>query len=192
MARTLSAALAVWLALTSAETACAEDWESDSSSGPLEFSATQAGARFTGRFSRYQVALSFDAAAPARGRLLVTVATSSVDTQDTDRDGILKSPDFFWSERHAEAVYRAKGFERDGAGWRARGTLSLRGASQPVLVHFIAAPGKDRLAMKGRAELRRLAFGVGQGDWASTEWIGDEVAIDFDLKLKPAKTGTSP
>jgi hypothetical protein len=34
--------------------------------------------------------------------------------------------------------------------------------------------------------LRRLEFGVGQGEWATTEWIGDEVEVRFDLSLVPA------
>jgi hypothetical protein len=40
--------------------------------------------------------------------------------------------------------------------------------------------------MKGTASLKRLPFGLGQGDWASTEWIGDDVDVRFDLKLAPA------
>ena len=39
--------------------------------------------------------------------------------------------------------------------------------------------------MKGSANLKRLAFGLGQGDWASTEWVGDDVDVRFDLKLAP-------
>ena len=46
--------------------------------------------------------------------------------------------------------------------------------------------------MKGDAKIRRLPFGVGQGEWQSTEWIGDEVVVRFDLKLKPATGGGRP
>jgi polyisoprenoid-binding protein YceI len=192
VAQALSALLAGACALLGAQAARADDWQGDGTSGRLEFSAVQAGAKFTGRFTRFQVELELTPARPERGRLHVTVATASADSQDADRDGTLRSQDFFWSERHPEAVFHAQGFERDGAGWSARGTLSLRGVQQPVVVHFSASPGKDRLAMKGRATLRRLAFGVGQGDWSSTEWIGDEVEIAFDLSLRDAPAGTSP
>jgi hypothetical protein len=37
----------------------------------------------------------------------------------------------------------------------------------------------------GTATLKRLAFGVGQGDWKSTEWVDDAVKINFSLVLKP-------
>ncbi len=192
MARPLSIRIAAAVAaLALAGSAWAGAWQGDGRAGKLEFTAMQAGARFTGRFADFRVELDFDAAAPVRGRLHVTIATGSADTQDDDRDGILKGRDFFWSTQYPEATYRAEGFERDGKGWRATGSLTLRGITRQLPVHFEVLPAKDRLAMKGRAELKRLAFGVGQGDWASTEWIGDEVGIAFDLELRPAAAAAS-
>jgi polyisoprenoid-binding protein YceI len=193
MARALIARLAALaVALLAGGNAWAGSWQGDGKAGLLGFTATQAGARFTGRFADFHVDFDFDPAAPARGRLHVTISTASTDTQDDDRDGILRSEDFFWSGRHPQAVYHAERFERDGQGWRAQGELTLRGVTKRVPVHFELAPDKDRLVMKGGAELRRLAFGVGQGDWASTEWIGDEVGITFDLSLNPASAAASP
>ena len=187
LARALTLAIAAGAAaLWLASPAHADAWAGDGKSGRLGFTATQAGARFTGRFTDFRVTLEFDAAAPGSGRLHVTVATASADTRDEDRDGILRGRDFFWSDHHPEAVFDAQGFERDGDGWSARGTLTLRGVTQPVVLRFTAVPAGDRLAMQGSATLRRLAYGVGQGDWASTEWIGDEVGVAFELSLPRA------
>jgi polyisoprenoid-binding protein YceI len=41
------------------------------------------------------------------------------------------------------------------------------------------------LYLEGTTTLRRLAFGVGRGEWASTEWVGDEVAIRWSARLVP-------
>ena len=46
--------------------------------------------------------------------------------------------------------------------------------------------------MEGSSKLHRLAFGIGQGDFASTEWIGDEVDVRFELKLRPAADAATP
>ncbi len=164
----------------------AAEWRGDERAGSLQFTAVQAGATFTSAFGRFQVRFDFDEAKPAAGRLDVTVETKSVDTADVDRDEILRSRDFFWCEQHPEAVFHAGKFERDGAGWRANGELTLRGVTRPVLVRFELAPGPMQLVMKGKADLRRLEFGVGQGEWSATEWVGDEVGVLFDLKLLPA------
>ena len=40
--------------------------------------------------------------------------------------------------------------------------------------------------LAGRAPIKRLEFGVGQGEWKSTEWVKDEVLVTFSLKLIPA------
>lgn len=170
--------------------ALAEVRQADGSSGTLEFSAMQAGAKFTGAFKQFQVRLDFDPSRASRGSLHVTVETPSIDTQDAERDEILRSSDFFWAEKHPQAVFHSERFEPDGAGFRAQGELTIRGATKPAAVRFTLAPAQGATVMKGTASLRRLAFGLGQGEWASTEWVGDEVEIRFELKLKPAASTT--
>lgn len=177
------AALLAWLA---SGTATAELWLADQHSGALRFVATQAGARFSGHFGEFQVRLDFNATQPGHGRLDVTVATVSADTSDAERDEVLHGQDFFWVARFPEAAYHAVGLEREGNRWLASGELTLRGVTQPVAVRFELVPGSKQLIMKGGSSLHRLEFGVGQGDWASTVWIGNTVDVAFELKLQPA------
>ncbi len=105
--------------------------------------------------------------------------------QFIDRDGILKGAEFFWTDRHPQARFHASRSQRQGERWRADGELSLRGVARPVTVLFTVGGQSSQLGMKGTATLLRLEFGVGQGEWATTEWIGDEVEIRFDLELTP-------
>jgi polyisoprenoid-binding protein YceI len=176
-------ALALVLALCPA--AHAELRQADQSDGRLEFSAIQAGAKFIGSFTRFHVALELDPAHPASGRLDVTVEVASIDTQDPERDEVLRGADFFQVEKHPQAVFHARSFERAGDGWRAPGDLTIRGVTRPVPVTFTLANDAGATVMKGSASLRRLAFGLGQGEWASTEWVGDEVDVRFELRLQP-------
>jgi polyisoprenoid-binding protein YceI len=171
--------------------AAADIWQADQQAGALRFVATQAGARFAGHFGEFKVRLEFDADAPAKGRFEVTIATQSADTADAERDEVLHGRDFFWVARFPEAKFQAEGFKRDGDGWIASGELSLRGVTQPVAVRFVVKPKLQQLSMKGGVTLRRLEFGVGQGDWASTTWLGDPVDVTFDLSLQRAAFETS-
>ncbi len=178
-------ALAIALALACGATAEAGPLQADASSGTLEFTATQADAKFTGAFKRFHVVLDFDPAQPARGKLDVSVETASIDTQDGERDEILRGPDFFSTAKHPKALFHAVRFERVGAGWRASGELTIRGVKKAVPVTFTLAPAGAATVMKGSASLKRLEFGLGQGEWASTEWVGDAVDVRFELKLAP-------
>jgi hypothetical protein len=42
------------------------------------------------------------------------------------------------------------------------------------------APDGTR-TLQGQARLSRLAFGLGQGEFASTEWVGDAVTVDVTV-----------
>jgi polyisoprenoid-binding protein YceI len=37
--------------------------------------------------------------------------------------------------------------------------------------------------MSGKTSLRRLDYGVGQGDWKATDQVGNEVGVSFALRL---------
>jgi polyisoprenoid-binding protein YceI len=40
--------------------------------------------------------------------------------------------------------------------------------------------------MSGKTSIRRLDFGVGQGDWKATDQVGNEVGVSFALRLAAA------
>jgi polyisoprenoid-binding protein YceI len=47
--------------------------------------------------------------------------------------------------------------------------------------------GKDGAAwLKGTAKIKRLDFGVGQGEWQDTSTVGNDVQVRFALRLKSA------
>ncbi len=180
------------VALLASTVAAADAWQADQHAGALRFVATQAGARFSGHFGEFRVRLDFDPANPAHARLDVTIATQSADTSDADRDQVLHGQDFFWVSRFPQAEYHAIGLKPDGKGWRAEGALTLRGVTQPVAVHFELQQKSGGFTMGGGASLRRLEFGVGQGDWSSTTWIGDPVDVAFELTLAPEPARIGP
>ena len=151
--------------------------------GTLAFEAMQAGARFTGEFARFTADVAFDPADPAACRFEVGIDTASADTQESRRDGLLKGPDFFWVERHPSARYRGAGCRKAAQGYALDGELTLRGVTRPVALLFSFEPGAKAARLKGSASLNRLDFGVGQGEWQSTEWVGNEVVVRFDLAL---------
>jgi polyisoprenoid-binding protein YceI len=177
-------ALALLLAL--GPCAHAAPLQAQASAGRLEFVAIQAGAKFTGRFERFLVTLDLDPERPGDGTLDVTVEVASLDTQDAERDEVLRGADFFQADEHPRAVFHAGRLERAGDGWRAPGDLTIRGITRPVPVTFTLATDGGQPVMKGNARLSRLAFGIGRGEWASTEWVGDEVDVRFELRLRPA------
>ncbi|MFI8719203.1 YceI family protein [Stenotrophomonas sp. NPDC077464] len=149
----------------------------------LAFATKYDGEVFTGSFPGFSTRISFDPANPAAGTLDVTIPLAGAKTGNGDRDSTLQTADFFDVARFATARYTAKGFTRSGDKYVANGTLELRGVSKPVTFTFDWTPGANPV-LTGKATVKRLDFGVGQGDWKDTRNIPDDTAISTRVKLQ--------
>jgi polyisoprenoid-binding protein YceI len=167
-------------------------WQADPAASRLLFTATQAGADFEGRFARFAPKIQFDPADLAGSRFDVEIDTRSADTQDQDRDTALASDDFFATGRWPSAHFVATSFAARGAGkYEARGQLTIRDVTREVLLPFSFSPAADghHARLTGGTTIHRLDFGVGQGEWTDTKWVGNDVRIRFELELAAATGG---
>lgn len=151
----------------------------------LEFVGVQAGADFKGVFHKFTAAVDFAPDALADSHLDVQIDLNSVDSKDKDRDQTIRGADMFDVAHNPTAHYVTRSFTKTTTGYSAVGALTLHGVSKDVTIDFQFAPGAGGATLSGSAKLKRLDFGVGQGDWKSTEWVGDAVKINFSLVLKP-------
>jgi polyisoprenoid-binding protein YceI len=177
------AAAAAAVAVTVAAAAVA-GYSADAAQSRLEFTGVQAGAEFKGVFHKFTAIVDFAPDAPANSRIDVQIDMNSVDSMDKDRDGTMRGPDIFDVGHFPTAHYVTRSISKTAAGYSAIGALTLRGVTKdvPIDFQFAADPGGAKLT--GSAKLKRLDFGVGQGDWKSTEWVGDAVKVSFSLALK--------
>lgn len=178
------------IAATPAATATAPAaWTADPAKSTLEFTFVQAGATSTGRFARFTANIDFAAANPSAGKFDVNIDIGSVDTRDKDRDTQLRASDLFDVVKFPRAQFTATGFAAKGNGYEGNGKLTLRGVSSEVPVAFtfetLTEGGQAVAYLKGMATVKRLQFGVGQGEWKSTEWVEDDVQVAFNLRLQP-------
>jgi polyisoprenoid-binding protein YceI len=186
----LLAALALGPAAQDAA-AVAMTWTVDPAHSQLTFHPRLAGGEFAGRFERFDATIRFDPADLAHSSLLVVVDLLGARTGDTDRDAALQDSDFFQTTRWPRGTFVSSGIKSLGNGrFEAAGRLSLRDVTRDVRVQFRfdpAAPSGGSARMTGSSNLRRLEFGVGQGEWRSTEWLDDAVRVEFDLLLRGAR-----
>jgi polyisoprenoid-binding protein YceI len=76
-------------------------------------------------------------------------------------------------------------FTAKGASYTATGKLTIRNVTRDVPIAFTFEKKDGSAWLKGSAQLKRLDFGVGQGDWKDTEQVGNDVKVNFVLLLKP-------
>ena len=188
-ATTLAAALFCLPLVAAAETTAAvQRWVAHPDKSELGFTATQEGSQFSGQFHEFNASLELLPADEGIGLLQITanIKLASVDTQYRDRDDYLVQPDWFYVDMWPQAVFQSSTIRQLGGDrFVADGTLNLRGLSKDVQVELelILEENGERGNLIGSATLNRLDFGVGQGEWASTEWVGNEVIVEFNLYI---------
>ncbi len=177
-------AAALGLSAVISSIAAAATYSADPTSR-LEFTGVQAGAPFKGVFHQFTAVVDFDPAALATARIEVTIDVNSVDSGDKERDGTMRGADVFDVSHFPTAHYVTRSVTRTATGFSAVGALTLRGVTKDVPIEFKFASAAAGASLNGTAELKRLDFGVGRGDWKNTDWIADLVKVAFSLNLKP-------
>jgi polyisoprenoid-binding protein YceI len=178
-----------WLAhgARAADAAGVTHYVLDPAKSSLEFTFLQAGAQNKGRFTRFQVAFDFAADNLAASRLDVTIDVKSVDTGDQERDDTLRGDDLFAVAKFPQAHFAAGQVAKTASGYEAVGKLTIRGVTHDARVPFTFRTATENGAavgyMTGKTSVRRLDYGVGQGDWKATDQVGNDVVVSFMLRL---------
>lgn len=151
----------------------------------LTFVGTQAGAEFEAVFERFTADIKFDPQDLAGSRFDVKVDMASVNSRDSERDDTVKSDELFAVTKFPSAHYVTERFTSKGGNkYTGTGKLTLRNVTRDVPIEFTFEKKDGGAWLKGSAQLKRLDFGVGQGDWKDTETVANEVKVNFVLLLK--------
>jgi polyisoprenoid-binding protein YceI len=151
----------------------------------IRFEAYQQGAPVQGGFERFTAAIVFDPDDLPGSRIEVEIETASIATGHQDRDTALRSSNLFDVERWPTARFVSTELEHlGGDAYQARGQLTIRDVQQSVILPFTLhiadhpdQPGLLRAEASGELVVSRLDYGVGQGEWASTAAVGEEVRV---------------
>jgi cytochrome b561/polyisoprenoid-binding protein YceI len=147
--------------------------------GTLAFRTVYSGETINGRFARWTADIQFSPDDLAHSKIAVDIDLASVSSGDSERDDTLKGDDFFGVAAHPKARFTATRIRKQGAGYVADGTLALAGATKPMPVAFTLKIDGDHAQASGTATVKRLAFGVGKGQWSDPSTIPDGIAVTF-------------
>lgn len=147
-----------------------------------------------GHFKEYTAEVTV-AENPLESSVRATVQMDSVDTGNPDRDGHLRTNDFFDIETYPTMTFVSTGFTpgADGA-FVMTGDLTLKGVTKPVSFDCQfegvgADPwGGTRAGFSGTAVIDRTDFGVVYNAVLETGGVmlGDKVTIELDIQLVKA------
>jgi polyisoprenoid-binding protein YceI len=149
-----------------------------------------------GQFPKVSGKLTLDESDVTKSNVETSIETASIETRDPQRDGHLKSPDFFHVEKFPTMSFKSTGIKvvRDGE-LSVEGELTIRDTTRKVVftVEGPTPPAKDpwgntRVAVSATTKINRKDFGLTWNAALETGGIlvGDEVTITLDVQFVKA------
>jgi polyisoprenoid-binding protein YceI len=177
--------LAVAFAAAAALPAFASPWTVVPAESKIAFSGEHAGTKFKGTFEKWDAVIAFDPANLAASKATVTVQLASAKTGDTTYDKTLPTVDWFDIAKSATGVFETSAFRSTGPDkYEADATLTLRGIKVPVVLAFDFKATGDTAKLVGKAELKRMDFGIGKTSDATGAWVSLSIPLEVTVGLK--------
>ncbi len=150
----------------------------------IAFVSKQMGVPVEGKFKKFDAQVAFDPAKLASSKIAFTVDTGSATLGVKETDAELPKPTWFNVPKFPQATFQSTAIKAVGAGkYEVAGKLNVKGASQDVVVPVTLTQSGSTTMATGAFPIRRLAFKIGENEWADTSMVADEVQVKFKLAL---------
>lgn len=145
-----------------------------------------------GEFTKLSGTVKIDSADLTQSSVEVTIDTTSISTRDPQRDGHLKSPDFFDVEQYPTITFKSSKVTRTEDGLELTGDLTIRGITKPVTFEVDGPTpetkdpwGNVRRGAEATTTIDRKDFGLAWNATLETGgvMVGDKVTITVDAEL---------
>lgn len=120
-----------------------------------------------------------------------TADVDSLSTNNEQRDGHLKSPDFFDAASHPKVIFEGTKMEGTGSDYKLHGNLTMRGTTLPIVLDveysgIVTDPyGQTKAGFTVDGKVKRKEFGL---MWdavteAGSIVVSDEIKIHAEVQL---------
>ncbi len=143
-----------------------------------------------GSFTDFTGTGHVDGANPAASDVVVEMQVGSVDTRNADRDGHLKSGDFFDIEKYPTITFKSTSIEAiDADSIEITGDLTIKDVTKQVTVPFeftgaATDPfGNERIGFEGRTEVNRRDFNLTWNAALDTGGVlvSEKIVLEFEI-----------
>jgi polyisoprenoid-binding protein YceI len=148
----------------------------------LSFTSRQMGVPVDGRFKRFDAKLNFDPKKPETGQVSFSIELASVSLGAPELESELAKAPWFDSKKLPLASFQSSAIKaRGGNQFEVSGKLTIKGQSRDIVVPIQLAQAGNVTAASGGFVLKRLEFKIGDGEWADTSLVANEVQVKFKL-----------
>ena len=172
-------------------------WSVDPTHSNVKFSVSHMViSEVEGLFSGFEGTLDAPSADFNNSSINFSVNVGSINTNSEQRDGHLKSPDFFDVAKYPAMTFTSTSFKKiSGNNYKLEGKLTIKDITKKVTFDVtyggtVKDPyGNIKAGFKAKGSIKRMEYGL---KWSAlTELggmvVGDEVGILFNIELAKAK-----
>ena len=151
-------------------------------------------AKVRGSFDQVDGKATIDGANPANSTLEVTIQAASIDTRDANRDGHLRSGDFFDVENYPTITFKGTEFNIvDDETVEVTGDLTIKDVTKSVTVPFefggaaVDPFGNSRIGFEGQVTVNRKEWGLTWNAALETGGVLVSEKVVLDLEVSAVK-----
>lgn len=182
--RTAALAAASFAALVVAPTPALAQQKLDAAKSEMLFVSKQMGVPVEGRFRKFDAQIAFDPKKPEAGKVAFTIDMGSATFGSPEVDVELPKATWFNVPKFPQATFQSSAIKAVGAGkFEVAGKLSIKGSSRDVVVPVALTQADATTTATGAFAIKRLEFKIGEGDWADTSMVANDVQVKFKLNL---------
>lgn len=141
----------------------------------------------TGQFKNFEATFTADKEDFSDAAVSFTADVNSIDTRSEQRDGHLKSDDFFNAEKFPHLKFASTSFVKNGSDYIVKGNLTIRDITKLIELKasyngtMVDPYGQTKIGFEAEGIIKRKEFGL---TWdAVTEAGGVVVSDDVRLQL---------
>jgi polyisoprenoid-binding protein YceI len=173
------------------------NWALDAAHSELNFKVRHLlVSNVSGSFKKFNATVQTEGEDLTTAKIHFTADVDSVSTNNEQRDGHLKTGDFFDLENHPQITFESSKLEKvDADNYKAHGDLTMRGVTKPIVLNVqfggtMQDPwGNERAGFEISGKVNRKDFGVSFGMVSETGSVllGDEVTINANTEFVKQK-----
>jgi polyisoprenoid-binding protein YceI len=162
-------------------------WNLDPSHSEIQFKVRHMMiTNVTGHFEKYNATVETEGDDFSTAKVHFNADVDSINTKNEQRDGHLKSEEFFDSANHPQISFEGERLEKiDDENYKLHGNLTIKGIAKPVILDVeyggtVKDPwGMTRAGFTAEGKINRKDYGL---NWSAVTEAGGLVVSD-DVKL---------
>jgi len=151
----------------------------------ISFTIRQMGVPVDGRFEKFSAEIALDPLKPETGSVSFTIDAGSARFGVAETDTELRKAPWLNVAAFPQATFRSSAIKATGPGrFEVAGKLTIKGTARDVLVAVQLTQGASSTGTAtGGFSFKRIDFKVGEGEWADTSLVANDVQVRFKLVL---------